>query len=184
MWIENKQGQSYWMADPIPEPTSQYNNAQSLKTYADVSLTVKPHPGWRYDNGAFVDDEYLLFNNKFKLIIDAPPILEDSTKVIEKNDTTDWIISESTVEITYTIRDKTSEELQEEINLEWSRIRELRNQKLMALDGAVFIAIENNLSLTTEFKEHRQSLRDLPENYTDPFSVVFPNDLDPNQYFE
>lgn len=102
-WIEKPDGNRYWFPETLPESTDSYNTQQLGKSYLTKDNTVRVHPGWKYDNGAVLDDEYLLYNEEWKLIIDNYP---DSTgKVVIKNPTNDWITSDdgSTVTITYKV---------------------------------------------------------------------------------
>ena len=183
MWTEGTQGNRYWIPDTFPESTIEYNNSQLLKVYK-TRHGVRPNPDWKYDNGALVDDEYLFQNEGWKLIIDKPPIYDSMFEVLEKNDEQFWNIDEKTVEVSYNVRAKTEDELQHDKTKRWGEIKEIRNEKLKKLDHVLNIAYENNLVLTQKFKDYRQALRDIPETFDDPFSVVWTDELTQWEYYE
>jgi len=173
----------YWISDPIPQNTEQYKFLQSGKNYKKGNAIVN-HPGWIYDNGALVDDDYLFYNEGYKLVIDIPPTFDAKTHACDKNAIHLWDETEKTITITYTVREKTEVEINQDISLEWENVKKIRSSKLSKLDSAVFIAIENNLTLSQTFKDYRQQLRDITETYTDPYFVVWPAEPDPFTYYE
>jgi len=70
---------------------------------------------------------------------------------------------------------KTKEQVeQEKINKKWQEIRNKRNQLLKETDYLVL----SDYPLSPENKNlievYRQQLRDIPQNYSNPFDVVFP----------
>lgn len=183
MWTTNLEGKVYWITDPLPENTEEYKLAQTAKFYKTNNGIIN-HPGWIYDTGVVVDDDYLFFNDNYKLIIDNVPLYNRKTQVLEKNAPHLWTENEKTVEVTYNIRNKTQDEIDADISKEWDIVKKLRNEKLTKLDPAVFIAVENGFTLSQEFKTYRQQLRDVTEDFTDPYEVVWPNELDPFSYYD
>jgi hypothetical protein len=181
MWLSNPDGSIYFISDELPEPTAEYNQAQLLKTYWTGS-EIRSHPGWRYDNSALVDDDYLFYNENWLRIIDQPPVYDAINEVQVKNSPDQWTKNTKTITITYTTRPKTEEELASDRDLEWAEVRRIRDQKLAALDRYVFIAYENGWTMSQLFRDYRQSLRDITETFTDPYSVVWPEEPD-SQYF-
>lgn len=187
-WItkieDSGQESKYWMPDVLPEPSERYNFTQQGKQYVDSNGNIKMHPLWTYENKAYVDDEYLLYNEKLKLLIDEIPDFNSRTKVAVKNSADKWIEDKSTVKITYTIRQKTDQEINDDISKKWLEIKKIRNEKLEKLDHVVHIAFENNLKLSKKFIEYRQELRDISETFKDPYSVVWPDELSIWEYYE
>ena len=173
----------YWIPQQLPSNTEGHAFIQKGKLYKKGNLIVQ-HPGWIYDNGALVDDEYLFYNDGYKLVNDVVPSFNAITHVCEKNAMHLWDEDEKSLSVTYTVREKTQSEIDADKSKQWLEVKKIRAEKLAKLDSAVFIALENNLTLSDIFKEHRQKLRDIPENFTDPYSVVWPDDLDPFSYYE
>jgi lipopolysaccharide export LptBFGC system permease protein LptF len=101
---------------------------------------------------------------------DDKPIFVSSSYEILKNKVIEKIIT----------RDKTEAEIfaekQKQNYYKWQEIREQRNKlldqsdKLVMIDRWEYLADEEKTKITT----YRKLLRDLPSQYTDPFSVVFP----------
>lgn len=183
MWIANNQANKYWIPDSFPEKTEEYNSVQLSKQYK-TPYGTRSHPLWSYENGAYVDDEYLLNNEGWKLLIDNPPSYDNILEVSEKNDQSLWAETSSQVEVTYTVRDKTEQELIDQKSAKWVEIREERNKKLQKLDHVIDIAFENEFRLSSEFKEYRQALRDIPESFDDPFNITWPEEISDWNYYE
>ena len=80
------------------------------------------------------------------------------------------------------IREKTQEELQQEANSEWENIREERNNRLFQCDWTQISDSPLNEILKQQWAEYRQSLRDLPEVYSDPNDVVWPTEPGSRSY--
>lgn len=118
-----------WFPDNIPIISKTYNTNQSKKKYLTLENILRFHPGWTYDNKSYVDDDYLFYNEGWRLIIDEKPTQVDpygntrninlisyelyypnfyeisleNRKVCEENSIEDWIHTEKTAEITYSI---------------------------------------------------------------------------------
>lgn len=167
----------------FPESTEEYNSVQLSKQYK-TPYGTRSHPLWSYENGAYVDDEYLLNNEGWKLLVDNPPTYDNLLEVLEKNDQSLWNETETQVEVTYTIRNKTEQEIIDQKSTKWVEIRQERNKKLAKLDHIIGIAFENGLTLSDKFKQYRQALRDLPENFDDPFNITWPEEISDWEYYE
>ena len=159
--IENDK--DYWMPEAIPESTEEYNENQKRKKYLTNLGTERIHPGWHYDNGALVDDEYIFQNEGWKLIIDSPPQEELFKRVVRDEVDLYLEIDEKTVEINYVLVDFTQEQIDTFINGKWSSLRAKRNSLLSDTDWLVLIAYENYTEVSQELKNYRQELRDFPE---------------------
>jgi len=183
MWTTSDRGTEYWIPDSLPELTEEYNSTQLSKQYK-TPYGIRSHPLWTYENGAYVDDEYLLNNEKWKLLIDNPPSHDNIFEVLEKNNQNFWIETDTQVQVTYTIRTKLDQELIDQKYAIWVNIREERNKKLEKLDHVIGIAFENRFTLSSEFKEYRQALRDIPENFDDPFNITWPKEISNWEYYE
>lgn len=179
----NDKNNNYWIPDEGPDFSEEYNTLQSLKEYI-TPTGRRIHPGWKYDNGSLVDDEYLFYNEGWKLLIDVPPVYNSQTHVLEKKSEEQWDKSEREVRVTYNLREKTDDEINNDISKKWGEVRDIRNKKLQKLDHAISIAYENNLTLSQKFKTYRQNLRDIPENFKDPFSIVWPDEISQWEYYE
>jgi hypothetical protein len=115
-----------WIPTNLPEPTKEYNNLQSSKRYLVDEEIEKKHPGWKYDNGALVCDEYLFKNNGWQLIVDNYPT-DSSGKIVVRNPSNLWINSSenNTVEVTYKIYTILDDESVDSDNL---KTKTLKNQ--------------------------------------------------------
>lgn len=88
----------YWMPDNFPYPTLEWNISQQIKNYLLPNETVRKFPGWYYDNGAHVDDDYLFYNEGWKLLLDNEPQLGVNREVqVEIKPQKEWDYSEEKV---------------------------------------------------------------------------------------
>ncbi len=71
----------------------------------------------------------------------------------------------------------TKAELKEQIKSDerWSMIRSLRNKMLDESDVVVLRVVESGVDETQEWKNYRQTLRDIPQDYEKPEDVIFPS---------
>lgn len=95
---------NYWMPEVLPENDDEYNRNQNQKIYLTPENIQRGHPNWHYDNGAYVDDEYLYQNERWKLVINEPPVGHPGDVEISMNPPEKWIHDEKTVKATYTFR--------------------------------------------------------------------------------
>ena len=210
-WI-TEADKTYWLPDVLPEPTKEWKSQQERKQYLTPKGEIKSHPKWFYGNEALVDDEYLFYNEQWKLIVDSAPEEVEGYKVVqcsqeewtqeEKTFTKTYkvyqIISKSkptetfetevlldytyndlklTATETWTVTNLTTEEIVNKEERYFERLRGERNQLLAGTDYAVTKAFEQSLTLTEEFKNYRQELRDLPQTVSIReinFETVFP----------
>ena len=56
----------------------------------------------------------------------------------------------------------------------WAFLRRNRTILLRDTDWVVTRALETGVGITTEWKNYRQALRDLPANTSDPYKVTYP----------
>jgi hypothetical protein len=167
MGIISEKDTTYWMPDFIPESSNEYNQNQKQKRYLTNLDTERVHPGWHYDNGALVDDEYLFQNEGWRLILDSPP-QEELFKRVVRDEVDPYLeIDDKTVEINYVLVDFTQEQINTFINGKWASLRQKRNLLLSDTDWLVLIAYENNIEVSNELKNYRQQLRDFPETIQD-----------------
>ena len=104
-WVENTD-KRYWFPDTIPNKKDEWNIAQERKRYVTNYGATRTHPRWLYDNGAFVDDDYLYHNEEWRYITNwnDVPTSSDSEFYI-KNPIAEW--TKSGDDKTYTITWKT-----------------------------------------------------------------------------
>lgn len=115
---QSNANESYWMPNILPEPTEEYNKMQIEKKYYTPDGRVVNHPRWFFDNQSMVSDDYLYYNEGWKLYIDTHSAIEenlDFTKKIFLNPLNEWEIGEKYVIPSYQIYD-ISEELNPIIN--------------------------------------------------------------------
>lgn len=92
---------SYWLPDIFPEPTEEYQKKQSEKWYLTQNNVERIHPKWHYDNGAYVDDEYLYKNEGWRVLLEKTINFDDS-QISIKNPMIDWIVSADDRKVTVT----------------------------------------------------------------------------------
>lgn len=92
------------------------------------------------------------------------------------------VIIESRSEITNTeyieyqqVREKTQEEINNEVQSLWPGIRERRNQLLAESDWTQLYDSPLSVEKKTEWATYRQDLRDLSKDFPNPQSLVWPD---------
>ena len=102
-WVETSE-KRYWFPDELPEKTDEWNKTQERKRYLTNYNSSRMHPRWLYDNGAFVDDDYLYHNEGWRYITNwnDVPTSNDNEFYI-KNPESEWAISDDdkTVAVTW-----------------------------------------------------------------------------------
>lgn len=196
-WI-TEGDKTYWLPDQLPEATEEWKSQQEIKKYLTPKGEIKDHPKWFYGNEAFVDDDYLFYNEQWKLILDNPPVEQDGYRVVncpqeewtheekivtrtykvykiasktkpietfETEVTLDYTYNDTklTATETWSVRNLTSEEIANKEDNYFERLRRERNKLLADTDYLITKAFEQGLTLTEEFKNYRQELRDLPQ---------------------
>ena len=93
----------------------------------------------------------------------------------------EYIIEENQIREIVITRDKTLEEINEELEKEteqkWEEVRNKRNQLLNESDFLLLLDRWNTFSTEkqNEILSYRQTLRDLPQNFQNPDEIVWPN---------
>ena len=189
-WITENE-KTYWMPEVLPEPTEEYQSAQSEKLYLTHENKERRHPGWTYaETNAYVDDEYLFQNEGWKVIIDErPEITENDLKNVSKNSKELWEeVDEKTLRVTYTLTDFTQEEIDTYVEEKWERLRVKRDFLLQQTDWVIVRATEENLIVSSEVSSYRQQLRDFPGTITNIIEFKIGDDtlwpVKPQVYFE
>ena len=68
---------------------------------------------------------------------------------------------------------------QDQIDAEWTRLRNIRNTRLRASDFTQIADAPLTAEKKTEWLSYRQALRDLPQNTVNPFDVTWPTQPSP-----
>lgn len=190
-WITEGE-KTYWMPDILPQPTEEYQSAQSEKTYLTHEGKERRHPGWTYaDTNAYVDDEYLFQNEGWKVIFDdsEPEITDNDLKHKIRNTPDQWEeVDEISLRVTYTLTDFTQEETDKYTEQKWEKLRGIRDFLLSQTDWILTRAMEENLTVSSEVTSYRQELRNFPTTVVNILEfdlrdeTLWPNK--PQVYFE
>lgn len=122
-WI-TEGDKTYWLPDELPEATEEWKSQQEHKQYLTPKGEIKSHPKWFYGNEAFVDDDYLFYNEQWKLIVDNSPEETEGYKVIQCPQE-EWTQEEKTVTKTYKVyaivsKTKPVESFEREVSLDYT----------------------------------------------------------------
>lgn len=130
---------------------------------------------WRTDSGLRPSDEWLAASGFYGFIRTFPPTCDPRTQKIQEDNPWDWAVDSvaGTVTNTWTISELTAEELAEEEEKAWDRLRTRRLQQLLLTDYTQGLDFAGDREA---WAAYRQALRDLPQNTTDPFSPVWPTE--------
>lgn len=82
-------------------------------------------------------------------------------------------INETNVVEYQTIRNKTQQEIQNDVNNKWDEIRNQRNELLITSDWTQLSDVPMTQEKNNEWKTYRQSLRDIT-NQPDPYNITWP----------
>lgn len=126
-----------------------------------------------------VSNFYLLPDEIIKTYGWLPLVVENENKSVFVSSS--YVIEENLVREVIVTRDKTQEEIEEEavreLEMGWNQVRSQRDEMLQQSD--LFVLIDKWELLTEERKQqirvYRQALRDVPQNFETPESVVWPN---------
>jgi hypothetical protein len=88
-------------------------------------------------------------------------------------DGSDFVIEENEVVEYQKVRNKTPQEIEHELNGQWTFIRYRRNEFLTECDWTQLQDSPLSEQKQQEWKTYRQSLRDITEQ-SDPFNIVWP----------
>jgi hypothetical protein len=130
-WI-TEDNKTYWLPDELPEATDEWKSQQEAKQYLTPKGEIKSHPKWFYGNEALVDDDYLFYNEEWKLIVDNRPEDEEGYITIQSPQE-EWLQEEKTVNKVYkkykiVEKTKPTETFETEISLDYT----YNNTKLTA----------------------------------------------------
>jgi len=89
-------------------------------------------------------------------------------------DGSDFVIDENEVVEYQKVRNKTQQEIQDEINDKWSEIRYSRNELLIECDWTQLSDSPLSEQKQQEWQTYRQALRDMTLQ-TNPFSIIWPS---------
>jgi hypothetical protein len=98
-WI-TEDNKTYWLPDELPEATDEWKSQQEAKQYLTPKGEIKSHPKWFYGNEALVDDDYLFYNEQWKLVVDNHPEDEEGY-IINQLPQEEWLQEEKTVSKVY-----------------------------------------------------------------------------------
>jgi hypothetical protein len=125
-------------------------------------------------NWANISNFYLLDNETLKQYGWYPfRFVEAEINSNQFYDGSDFVIEEDEVVEYQKVRNKTPEEIQEEIDNKWESIRYERNKKLLECDWTQLKDSPISEQKQQEWQTYRQSLRDIPLQ-SDPFNIVWP----------
>jgi hypothetical protein len=122
-WI-TEGDKTYWLPDELPQPTEEWKSQQERKQYVTPDGEIKSHPKWFYGNEALVDDDYLFYNEQWKLLVDTLPEEVEGYKVVQYPQE-EWTQEEKTVTKTYKIytivsKVKPTETFESEVSLDYT----------------------------------------------------------------
>jgi hypothetical protein len=165
-WI-TEDNKTYWVPDELPNLTDEWNTQQENKIYLTKKGEIKNHPKWFFGNGALVDDDYLYYNEEWKLIIDNPPEELDGYRVIQCPQE-EWTELEKTIQKTYKVYElvsvqKPTETFETEISLDYTyddvsltatetwTVRNLNQEELISKEDRYFerLRTERNQMLSS-----------------------------------
>ncbi len=125
-------------------------------------------------NWANISNFYLFDNEKLKQYGWYPfRFVESEINSNQFYDGSDFVIEEDEVVEYQKVRNKTPEEIEEELNGQWTAIRYRRNEFLLECDWTQLQDSPLSEQKQQEWQTYRQSLRDITEQ-PDPFNIVWP----------
>jgi hypothetical protein len=125
-------------------------------------------------NWANISNFYLFDNEKLKQYGWYPfRFVESEINSNQFYDGSDFVIEEDEVVEYQKVRNKTPEEIEEELNGQWTAIRYRRNEFLTECDWTQLQDSPLSEQKQQEWQTYRQSLRDITEQ-SDPFNIVWP----------
>lgn len=183
--------QKYWSPDILPAYSEEYNYDQSCKFYWHPEQEKElPHPGWYYTNKAFVCDDYLFYNEGWRRVHETKLEQRKGYKIVA-DPFDEWIInSDNSVTKTYSYVELTEEEKIRDRESKFEHLKSKRKHLLDLTDFVVIKGMEKGLTLSEEFKNYRQTLRDMPETVNlDEFEwhldeEYWPQQPSPENYYQ
>ena len=123
-------------------------------------------------NWANISNFHLFDNEKLKQYGWYPfRFVESDINSNQFYDGSDFVIEENEVVEYQKVRNKTPQEIENEINDQWTFIRYQRNELLTQCDWTQLSDVSE--SIRTSYQSYRQDLRDI-SSQSDPFSIVWP----------
>ncbi len=115
-----------------------------------------------------VPDSFLIENNLYKVVdhIESNPELQYISQLTQP-------ILKDGVVYTVELKNRTQQELSDN---KWMEIRKTRDDLLLKSDKYLLIDLWESFSENSknEIKMYRKNLRDLPQNFSDPFNISWP----------
>lgn len=99
------------------------------------------------------------------ILVSEKPIVDESVYRVDWNRAT----------IKWDIVELSADEKLNRLNLEWSKVREKRNDVLNNLDKLAIRQLEVRGKVDSSLLEYKQKLRDLPQTQKDPFNIEWPS---------
>jgi hypothetical protein len=125
-------------------------------------------------NWANISNFYLFDNEKLKQYGWYPfRFVEVEINSNQFYDGSDFVIEEDEVVEYQKVRNKTPQEIEEELNGQWTVIRYRRNEFLTECDWTQLSDSPLSEQKKEEWKTYRQSLRDITVQ-SDPFNIIWP----------
>ena len=115
-----------------------------------------------------VPDSFLIENNLYKVV----DHIENNPELQYISQLTQPILKDGVV-YTVELKNKTQQELSDN---KWMEIRKTRDDLLSQSDKYLLIDLWESFSENSknEIKMYRKNLRDLPQNFSDPFNISWP----------
>jgi len=125
-------------------------------------------------NWANISNFYLFDNETLKQYGWYPfRFVESEINSNQFYDGSDFVIEENEVVEYQKVRNKTPQEIEEELESQWAFIRHRRNEFLLECDWTQLQDSPLSEQKQQEWQTYRQSLRDITEQ-PDPFNIVWP----------
>ena len=109
----------------------------------------------------------------YPVVEGAQPSHDPKTQTLTYQDTVDpdaKVVNKTWSAVSYS---------QDQIDAEWTRLRNIRNTRLRASDFTQIADAPLTAEKKTEWLSYRQALRDLPQNTVNPFDVTWPTQPSP-----
>ena len=119
----------------------------------------------RTDPLTFTDE--IIADAGYVAVLDKPTINEELQTVHWSFQDVNWIIEDKTEE-------QIALETQSKITVQWSAIRQQRDEYLKSTDISILRDFESGNVANADVVAYRQALRDLPQTQTDPFNIIWP----------
>ena len=122
----------------------------------------------RTDPRTFTDE--LIADAGYVAVSDRPTINNDTQILSWNSQLVDWVVTDKTEE-------QIAVETQAKIDAQWTIVRDQRDDYLGSTDILILRAFESGNTANVDVVTYRQALRDIPQTQTDPFNIIWPNDI-------